>query len=360
MLPDPAAAAELGPDKGTSVDDTTETTSLGNREQPLSLITDGESCEAIRTSFWINFAPVLSCAMAVVGCVELSPWLSGNNTATSTCEDPALMSAAERGFQINIQVFESLSFAQAKIVDLAWDIGVAHGGRLLHGWLLYHMAGKAITWSLERSAIPYTLLVDVLFWPDSLSSLWSTLSYLAGRKRSGVLIVVVPLAYCITHVLFFGTVWSAATGYQSPGVLAFSMSDGSWVIPNNESLRICWSIESPQRAGGHLPADGIVVGPKFGDYFRSFYDFGSPDGTTRVWDTYQNLGEDGSEDFFNIYSCKSRPCRVRPSAKRNLFFRCTIKEYDAHFLARIRLQGFKWDNDWSSNLGSKREQPQLE
>ena len=315
MLPDPAAAAELGPDKGTSVDDTTETTSLGNREQPLSLITDGKFCEAIRTSFWINFAPVLSCAMAVAGCIVLSPWPSGNHTATSTCEDPASMSAAERGFQINIQVFRGLSFAQAKIVDLVWDIGVAHGGRLLHGWLLYHMAGKAITWSLERSAIPYTLLVNVLFYPDSLSSLRSTLSYLAGKKRSGVLVVVVPLTYTIAHVLFFGTVWSAATGYQSPAVLAFSMNDGSWVAHNNDTLRMCWSINSPQRAGGLLLANGIVVGPTFGDYFQSFYDFGPPDGTTRMWDTYHNHGEDGSQEFFNIYSCKSHPGSARPFGK---------------------------------------------
>ena len=262
-----------------------------------------QAWEPIRSSPCTVLIAHIFLGLALLGSIKTYELLAGPYPLVNECDNPDHISFTEKQFQINIRAVSNLSFAQAKVIDLAWDLGVGHGGRLLHGWILYRIACNTITWSLERASLPYHFLLNLLFWPDSLSSLWTSLKYLAGKRRPGILVPVVLLTYAIGHVLFYGALFSAMTGYQSVGKAAFAMPDGSWVASNNDTLRFCWSLDSKRLAP--FLADDVVLGPKFGSVFQSFSDFDEAPGTGRIWDSHQNVLGGMSDDFSNIYSCES-------------------------------------------------------
>jgi len=224
------------------------------------------------------------------------------------CDNHASMSKVEAQFDIDLVVVEGLSFTQAKLIDLVWDIVVGHGGRFLHGWIFYHVACKTITWILENSALPYWLLLDTLFRPDSLSSLRSLVaSSCTGKQRRTTALKTLFLAFGAGHVLFFGTLWSVATGYKTPSLDGFTMPDKSWVVKTNETLRMCWSLDLErlgdlETLGSLNETGGIILGPKFGSVFSSFEDLDGGSQRDGMWTAYSSRDE--SEAFRNVYACE--------------------------------------------------------
>ena len=249
-------------------------------------------------TFCINCFAIVYFLITVVGIGFSSTWLG--SSYTGECDTRNSIPTVELQFQINVPVMKDLSFAQAKLVDLVWDIGVGHGGRFLHGWVFYHIACKTITWILEYSALRYSFLLNMLFWPDSLSSLWSLVKSLAEKQRPRALLTLTILTYGVAHILFFTTLWSAATGYQSPSLDGYAMPDQSWVVRNTDTLRMCWSLD-PKRLKElpGTPADGVILGPTFGSVFGSFQDINELHG---MWKAYSAV--DVSDDFRNLHACK--------------------------------------------------------
>jgi len=193
--------------------------------------------------------------------------------------------------------------------------------------------------------MPYSFLLNLFFWPDSIVSLWSSVRHLFrnlfGRKRPDVLLAVVLIAYAIAHVLFFGALWSAATGYQNPGTAVFAMPDGSWVTKDNSTLRLCWLVDS-QRLGNLLPADGVVLGPRFGSIFQSFSDLDLEGRPESMWDVYPNIDQsEDVEDFHDIFSCElhlDADHLGAPNARHLTgMYRCSIQLHDAELSRRPRV-----------------------
>jgi len=277
-----------------------------------------------RLHFYVNLSVGICFLLAIFGCLRAAGTLSAKYPDTNECDNTGSRTAVERQFQINLVIASGLSFAQAKILDLVWDIAIAQGGRLLHGWILYHVTCHALTWSLERSSLPYSFLLNLFLWPDSVFSFWSSVSYL-GRDKRPLALLAVTFAYAIAHVLFFSAVWSAATGYQTPGTIAYAMPDGSWVAKDNDTLRLCWALKEPKRLplGSQVSPDGVILGPTFGSHLRSFTDLDSTFANGGIWDFIPRLADNVSDDFYNMYSCKlqcplfnlgsSRPCNSHPS-----------------------------------------------
>ena len=242
----------------------------------------------------------LAYAFAIVAAIVITCIPENRNRAGTTDDCYELtsdMSAMEARFHIDITVAGHLSFSHAKLIDLSWDIGVGQGGRLLHGWILYHLAARTITWILETSALPYSVLFDLLFYADSILSLWSLFGLLWGNRRAGLGILVrsLCLALAVAQVLFFATIWSAATGYQSPGEVTYAMPDQGWVTKDSDDLTICWNPESqrPELTG---VIDGPILGPKYSTAFSSF-----TEKNDKIMD-YSQI----SEDYANIQACETQ------------------------------------------------------
>ncbi|KAK5661849.1 hypothetical protein OQA88_9953 [Cercophora sp. LCS_1] len=213
-------------------------------------------------------------------------WQGGRGTDSSPdkcSNDTANMSASERRFHIDNRVKQDLSFAQAKLIDLAWDMGAGHGGRLVHGWVLYHIACRTATWILESSALSSSTTIDLLLWPDSWTSLWSLVCSIFTKRPKRLLLALAFLAYSTAHVLVFPMVWSAAAGYQSNTLVAYPMPDMSWVTAETEELTVCWSLDPSDVQGIPIITDGPVIGPTLASFRISFTDLG----TERMWRDYQ-------------------------------------------------------------------------
>jgi hypothetical protein len=286
----------------------------------------------------VTFIAIVSAALAVTGAVLLGQLdRSSESYAQRRCSGRRTStSAVETHFEINVAMLQDLSFARAKIIDLLWDTVVAHGGRVLHGWIFYHVACRTVTWILEYSALPYWFLLDILFRPDSLLSLRSLLrSFTQGHQATTILCLVL-LTYGVGHVLFFGTLWSAATGYQSSDIPGYILPDHSHIFfPDHDQLRMCWILNAERIPSSYAARIGImsdvVLGPKVGTIFATLDDLlnqgeksmwrrSNAWNSTDLWNITQ-YGSDSDSDFRDVLSCKPLP-----SCKRFRSTRLTLPQ----------------------------------
>ena len=314
--------------QGTSISHSpTQTSSIGqgtrrhpsNRQPRPYLKVHPLSPKSPETHFqpYGPFAPfVIVYIIAVVATIIILPDHHRAGTV-DYCGDDTAVSTLETRFRIDITAAEGLPFSRVKLIDLSWDIGVGQGGRLLHGWILYHVAARTMTWILEVSALPYSILFDLLLYVDSPSALWSLLGLLgkSRRARIGVLVKSLCLALAVAQVLFFATIWSAATGYQSTGAITYAMPDQSWVTKDSDNLRICWVLDSqrPELAG---VIDGAILGSKYGTLLPSFAA------------TFPRESLDYAtfpEDYQNIQTCKSQRSHENASRISNIKLRSPLK-----------------------------------
>jgi hypothetical protein len=199
----------------------------------------------------------------------------------------------EKSFYINIRIAERLSFVEAKFLDLAWDTVLGQGGRFLHGWILYHIIARWITWVLEYSSVPFYFQVDMLFSSASWVSIWSSLRFLFSKQPKRTLLAGAWLLLATIYVLSFATIWASTTGYLSPGTPSYRISDGSVLTFDSAELRVCWLVD-PSKPNG--PNSDVVLGPSAKYAFSSLSDMA---GAGNVNNTiYKNVSIT-SEEFRN-------------------------------------------------------------
>ncbi|KAI9162843.1 hypothetical protein HJFPF1_04437 [Paramyrothecium foliicola] len=166
---------------------------------------------------------------------------------------------SERLFLIDL-VFGKFTFAKAKTIDLAWDIVVGQGGRLLHGWILYRfIASDSLVWTLEHSAVPYDVLADLMFDTVSFLSIPSLTKLILRGHRVRVILTAIGLGLTILHTLSFAAVWTAATGYLSTSHSMYTMPDNSLRSLYTESLSLCWVLDA--RRLNMEQHELVVLGP---------------------------------------------------------------------------------------------------
>jgi len=210
------------------------------------------------------------------------------------------MSSSERRFQVDGRLRSDLTFAQAKLLDLGWNMVIGHGGRIIHGLVFYHIACRTVTWILETSALSHSTTIDLLLWPDSWASLSTIVSSaIFSKQRIRVVFALVLMAYGVAHALCFSIIWGAAAGYQSITLVAYPMPDQTWVTKETEELSICWSLD-PLRLGGTpiAAADPVVLGPKFSSFQIPFARLGEVD----MWNSYD--ASSAPTNFQEVYACK--------------------------------------------------------
>lgn len=199
--------------------------------------------------------------------------------------------SVERRLYINAQVVRGLSFARAKLLDLAWDTIIGQGGKFLHGWVFYRVVASQLTWMMEYSSVPYHFQLDLLFSTVSLSALWSTLRFMSVKRPARAVFFAVWVLLAVSYILAFSSIWSAATGYLNPSTPAYRMADQSYATVQSDSLRLCWVVDT-ERLNGVVPA--VVPGPRLGDCVKSFADLGYCDCNLR----------NGSDDWRNLIACE--------------------------------------------------------
>jgi len=179
------------------------------------------------------------------------------------CDAQAFQTFWQRLLYINIKPtgYTNLSLTDAKLIDLFWNTIVGQGGRFLHGWVLYHIVARSITWMTEYSALPYHFQLNMLFSTVSVMSVSSSIRLLMTRQQLRTTLTVLWLLLSVSYVLAFPTIWGAASGYLSPTRPGYLMPDDTTIYSDNnrsQEFQLCWIVYD-ERTSHILPS--VVVGP---------------------------------------------------------------------------------------------------
>lgn len=164
------------------------------------------------------------------------------NTGTSCDLTYGNNTRIEKAFIINLRSPMQLSFAEAKGIDVAWDLFVGQGGRLLLASVSYIVFMDGLTRLLETSAVSYQLYATIVFDHSSLQSTWTSLKAIftghGWRGRAFLAWFFVASIY----VLAFPALMSAATGYLSPSSPGIRLPDQTVISSTSEKIVNCYNI----------------------------------------------------------------------------------------------------------------------
>ncbi|KAI0426477.1 hypothetical protein F5Y09DRAFT_351167 [Xylaria sp. FL1042] len=231
---------------------------------------------------WLVF-----CILAIVGTVLVASLLGAS--IQEGCID-SNESETEQLFRINIVLVQGLSFTKAKFIGLLWDTAIGQGGRFVHGLVLHQLVSRALTFILERKALPYSFFLGVKFSTVSLESLWACFQSIYSAAPTSTLHILIGLFLAISYVLAFAIIWSAATGYEAATVPAYDiLHSGAYFPQDSDNLTTCWSVRDLNRVGSNL--NKPITGPAFAQVYGS-------------WD---NIGKKKEFEKWNIRDSDSGP-----------------------------------------------------
>lgn len=196
-------------------------------------------------------------------------------------------SKLENAFIINLRSPQHLSFAEAKIVDVIWDLFVGQGGRLLMAWAAYRVFMDALVSLLEKTPVSYDLYTSLVFDTTSLLSTWKATKVIvkSGSSQSRVFMMWFSLA--TLYILAFPTLMGAATGYVNPSNSGYNMSDGNFVMASSSSLTNCFSLDHGALIG--QTNETIVPGPQ---------------ALVKVYNSNADSGVKAEADFWYLVDCE--------------------------------------------------------
>jgi hypothetical protein len=154
-------------------------------------------------------------------------------------------------FQITIG-FGDLSFSQAKLIDVVWDVVVGRGGQSILAVLTFKVFTKALTRLLEdrQKSVSYGMFEAVVFQEASPSSIWKMGSNLRTRLTGGEIVVFIWMIMSSIYVLSFPTWLSAMTGYTTNVSPYLNTTEGVKISWSNITLhRVAYTIYDGDRIG---------------------------------------------------------------------------------------------------------------
>ncbi|KAI0111687.1 hypothetical protein F4814DRAFT_460837 [Daldinia grandis] len=120
-------------------------------------------------------------------------------------------------FEISLG-FGNLTFAEAKVIDIAWDIVIGRGGQALMAFMSWRVFADYVTTSMEFAPVTFTVF-SIIFLQDE-PSFFSTISivraFISGRglkSKTSMVFMVLTMVFIIA----WPTVAGAMTGYTTIG-----------------------------------------------------------------------------------------------------------------------------------------------
>ncbi|KAF4837632.1 hypothetical protein CGCSCA4_v011753 [Colletotrichum siamense] len=123
--------------------------------------------------------------------------------------------AASGFFQITM-AWGTMTFANAKFVDVAWDVVFGRGGQALLAWISWSVFSDYVTTSMEVSPVTYETFWTVFL--DGAPTFWSTWYLMRDFSRSHGLrsrFAMIFMVLVAIFILLFPTLGSAMSGYQA-------------------------------------------------------------------------------------------------------------------------------------------------
>lgn len=238
-------------------------------------------------------------------------------------------SVLERAFTINLRSPAQFSFATAKGIDVAWDLFIGQGGRLLLAWISYIVFMDGLTRLLETSTVSYQLYATMVFDTTSLGSAWSSLkAVFTGHGWRGRAFLAWFFAASV-YVLGFPTLISAATGYVTATTADIGILNDAIISSTSSEIVYCFNVTMLYSLIG-LDNDPISFGPSIKEF--------------RLDDLHDKLDTSLATTYpsfvatYKQYNCKSIViCLDLGSTKRKLFSYLSIQRTSIRWHQRDRL-----------------------
>ena len=204
----------------------------------------------------------------------------------------------QSAFQVNLRGAAHLSFAEAKFIDLVFDLIIGQGGRLLLAAVSYVVFMDALLRSMETTAISHTLYASLVFSSTSLIATWRASKAVFSTKGWRAKLYLTWCALAMVYVLAFPTLIESMTGYVSPSSPGFQLANGQFVTSDSDDLKSCFNVTAGLLLGFDKN-DTKVIGPPA-------HIFDAASGRTQVW----GLGHapprlNGSSAYWSFVTCKS-------------------------------------------------------
>ncbi|KAF5506281.1 hypothetical protein CGCS363_v005435 [Colletotrichum siamense] len=200
--------------------------------------------------------------------------------------------AASGFFQITM-AWGTMTFANAKFVDVAWDVVFGRGGQALLAWISWSIFSDYVTTSMEVSPVTYETFWTVFL--DGSPTFWSTWYLMRDFSRSHGLrsrFAMVFMVVVAIFILLFPTLGSAMSGYQANSGAFIRGADGE-MLKFSDFDMIAYIIHDGERV--NLTKDYPVT------FARSNYDTEQLLGNT-LGEYYPNSWYSWS--FYGSYNCE--------------------------------------------------------
>ncbi|KAL8910311.1 MAG: hypothetical protein Q9171_004397 [Xanthocarpia ochracea] len=148
----------------------------------------------------------------------------------------------QSALQINLRGAAPLTFAQAKFVDLVFDLIVGQGGRLLLAAISYIVFMDALLRSMEIEPVSYKLYASLVFSSTSLVATWYATKAVFSTKGWRGKLYLTWCALAMLYVLAFPTLIESVTGYVSPSSPGFNLAIGQFITADSDDLKSCFSV----------------------------------------------------------------------------------------------------------------------
>ncbi|KAL5120976.1 hypothetical protein ACEQ8H_001164 [Pleosporales sp. CAS-2024a] len=153
-------------------------------------------------------------------------------------------------FQITLG-FGELTFAQAKVVDVIWDVVVGRGGQALLALLSWSVFKHHVTTSMQVAPVTFNTFRTIFVQCDaSWLGVWRLLDDFSRRRALQSRVAMAFMLVTMVYILAFPTLAGAMKGY-SANVQPFVQGSDSSYIPFADFRPIYYVIHDGDRIGQH-------------------------------------------------------------------------------------------------------------
>ncbi|KAI8930856.1 hypothetical protein NX059_011873 [Plenodomus lindquistii] len=151
-------------------------------------------------------------------------------------------------FQITLG-YGQLSFAEAKVIDVAWDIVCGRGGQFVIAFISWHVFANYVTTSMEIAPVTFSTYRTVFLQNESMMlAVPRLLRDFTRRRRLHSKLAMVFMIITMLFIWIFPSFASSMTGY-SGNVKAYIQDDASNYIPFNTFERPLFIVHDGDRIG---------------------------------------------------------------------------------------------------------------
>ncbi|KAI4237653.1 MAG: hypothetical protein LQ352_007929 [Teloschistes flavicans] len=230
-------------------------------------------------------------------------------------------SRLQSAFTINLRGAAHLSFAEAKFIDLIFDLIFGQGGRLVLGAISYIVFMDALLRFMEITPVSFKLYTSLVFAPSSLISTWRSIKAIFTTKGWRAKMYLIWCAVAMTYVLAFPTLIESATGYVQPSSAGFNLNN-TFITADSDDLLSCYNVNGGLLLGLDKNNTRITGPPAHVFDPSTFYvnrdqldDIPSSISNTSLY--YQLLTYRPYQDIYNLTNSTTSPRRAMKNGDLN-------------------------------------------